>query len=100
MRFTLLIALLLAACCGHAADADTPSDESGAIHFRVEIDAPRHYRQLLEEGLDLVRWQRAERVTMPLLERLVAEAQKETTEALAADGYFSAQVSTRIERRP
>jgi translocation and assembly module TamA len=100
MRLILLIALLLAACAGRAADTGsepTPID-AGPIHFRVVIEAPRHYRQILEQGLDLVRWERDERVTLPLLERLVAEARKETTEALAAEGYFSARVDSRIEK--
>ena len=55
---------------------------------------------MLEEGLDLARWQRDSRVTMPLLERLAAEARKAAAEALAADGYFSANVLSRIETAP
>jgi translocation and assembly module TamA len=46
-----------------------------------------------------VRWQRDERITMPVLERLVAEARKATTEALAAEGYFSPDVRAAIETR-
>ena len=52
------------------------TEESAPVHFRVVIEAPRSYRKLLEAGLDLVRWQRDARVTMPLLQRLVAEARK------------------------
>lgn len=67
------------------------------MHFRVVIEAPRAHRQMLTKGLDLVRWQHDARVTMPLLERLAAEARKAAAEALAADGYFSAKVDSRIE---
>jgi len=71
--------------------------EPATVRFRVVIEAPRAYRKTLEDGLDLARWQRDERVTMPLLERLVAEARKAAAETLAADGYFSANVQSRIE---
>lgn len=102
MRSAIGVVLLLAASVGSPALAqvsDALSSESAPVHFRVVIDAPRPYRQLFEQGLDIVRWQRDERVTMPLLERLVAEARKVTADAMAADGYFSANVTSRIETR-
>jgi translocation and assembly module TamA len=80
------------------APADPPSDIDTRLHFRVEIDAPRPLKSLLEGGLDLVRWQREERMTLGLLQRLVAEARIETERAAAAEGYFSAVVATAIER--
>ena len=83
-------------------DAGTPEatpQEPMPIRFRVVIDAPRPYEKMLRDGLDLVRWQRDERVTLPVLERLVAEARRATTEALAAEGYFSPDVRTEIETR-
>lgn len=76
------------------------SPEPATVRFRVIVEAPRAYKKVLEEGLDLARWQRDERVTMALLERLVAEARKATAETLAADGYFSANVQSRIEAAP
>lgn len=80
-----------------AAPAEAFPDEPAPIRFRVVIDAPRPYKEMLETGLDLVRWQRDSRVTMPILERLVGEARKAAAEALAADGYFSAEIDTRID---
>ena len=77
-----------------------PSDsaeEQKPLRFRLEVDAPRAYRKLLEERLPLSRWEKSERVTLPLLERLVAEARREATEALATDGYFSAKVTSTID---
>jgi translocation and assembly module TamA len=53
---------------------------------------------MLERGLDLVRWQNEERMTVGLLHRLVAEARAETERAAAAEGYFSAAVHTAIEK--
>jgi translocation and assembly module TamA len=98
------IALLNAAMAwisspGALAQSSQPAvDESTPIRFRVVVNAPRPYEKLFEGGLDLVRWQDAERVTLPLLERLVAEARKSAAEALAADGYFSAEIETSIEK--
>ena len=75
----------------------TIPDAPATIHFRVVIEAPRPYRQMLEQGLDISRWQGEQRVTMPLLERLVGEARKAAAEALAADGFFDAKVDSRID---
>jgi translocation and assembly module TamA len=119
LRNALLIVLAAAMLAAGPATAQEPAGAEGTemrtpeetapvealpqepppIRFRVAIDAPRRYAKMLEEGLDLVRWQRDERVTMPVLERLVAEARKATIEALAAEGYFSPDVRADIERR-
>jgi translocation and assembly module TamA len=98
--------LTAAVCCTaavvHAEEGGTPdiskSNEPDAFRFAVDIDAPKPIAALLEKGLDLVRWAAESRVTTPLLERLVAEARTATRDALAADGYFSAQVATEIQR--
>jgi translocation and assembly module TamA len=97
MRFVLAVFLVLAFAVARAQAPESLQQESAPIHFRVVIEAPRSHRQMLEKGLDLVRWQRDERVTMPLLQRLVAEARKATAEALGSEGYFSAKVESRIE---
>lgn len=67
------------------------------LQFRVVIEAPLLMKAKLERGLDLVRWQREERMTPALLQTLVAEARVETERAAAAEGYFSAVVRTSIE---
>jgi translocation and assembly module TamA len=100
LSFSARLALVLA---GLVNAAPAPAQESAAlqepapIRFRVVIDAPRPYEKLLEQGLDIVRWQRDERVTLPLLERLLGEARIAAAEALAAEGYFSAEVRTQID---
>lgn len=100
MRFASLLLLAFASAVSvpsRAQAPDAPLEEPATVRFRVVVEAPREYRRALEEGLDLARWQRDERVTMPLLERLVAEARKAAADALAADGYFSANVQSRLE---
>lgn len=103
----LMVAWALPSAAQEQPSADAPApiqdapitipDAPATIHFRVVIEAPRRYRQMLENGLDIFRWQGAQRVTMPLLERLVGEARKDAAEALAADGYFDAKVDSTID---
>lgn len=99
MRILLIVLLSIAAAWPARAQSPEPAVvEPTPVRFKVVIEAPREFRKMLEEGLDLARWQRDERVTMPLLERLVTEARRAAAEALAAHGYFSADVKSRIER--
>jgi translocation and assembly module TamA len=98
---SFLIGFLVASAAGAQsgdAPADAPAATPKAVRFRVEIDAPKPLKAMLERGLDLVRWQKDERMTPDLLERLVAEARAETERAAAAEGWFSAKVETAIER--
>ncbi|HSQ04472.1 MAG TPA: POTRA domain-containing protein, partial [Burkholderiales bacterium] len=92
----LLLGWLLASSAGPAQPAQAES--APALRFNVVIDAPRAIRTQLEEGLDIVRWQHDQRMTPELLERLVDEARAATQQALAADGYFSAEVRAQITR--
>ncbi len=98
-----LCSAMMGICLGFAAaDIRAQANESGIdeatpIQFRLAVDAPRPYEKLLESSLDLARWQGTQRVTAPLLQRLVAEARVKAAEALAAEGYFSAKVDARID---
>lgn len=83
------------ACC--AAPPSPPvTGPDQRFRFVVEIDAPHAIAGTLKEGLDLARWAADAEVTLPLLERLVAEARAATRDALAADGYFSPRIDTDI----
>lgn len=95
-----LLAAVVMSAAVHAQGAELSPAGPPTVSFRVVVEAPKPYRKMLEEGLDLARWQSDSRVTMPLLERLAAEARKAAAEALAADGYFSARVLSRIETPP
>lgn len=94
--FGLLLASLAFARCARAQDEPAPPLPA-ATRFRVVIEAPRPYQRMLEDGLDLVRWQRDQRMTPELLERLVAEARTAVEQAMAAEGYFEPKVRTAIE---
>ncbi|MGZ9014721.1 MAG: POTRA domain-containing protein, partial [Burkholderiales bacterium] len=99
LAFLALIATAWAPAVRAQALAGAP-EASAPVRFRVLVEAPRPYQKMLEEGLDIVRWQRDERVTMPLLERLVSEARAAAAEALSAEGYFDAKVNAHIETQP
>jgi translocation and assembly module TamA len=78
--------------------SEPPEAPEPALRFRVVVEAPKALKDMLEGGLDLVRWQKEERMTRSLLERLVTEARAEAERAAAAEGYFSAGVATAIEQ--
>jgi translocation and assembly module TamA len=85
------------ACCAALLAASVRAQE-GEIKYRVEIEAPKELRELLEKGLQLERWQTDALMTPELLRRLADEAVAEATEAAAAQGYFSARVSYSLDR--
>ena len=67
------------------------------LDYRVEIDAPRELKQVLEKGLNIVRWRGDPEMDDERLKRLVDEAIRESREAAATDGYFSAHVQAQID---
>lgn len=67
------------------------------VKYRVEIAAPLALVEPLRSGLDLYRWQGYETMTPELLRRLMAEAEAEAREILAANGYFSPAVSATLD---
>jgi translocation and assembly module TamA len=85
--------LLLLALAGAAAPA-----RAAGLHYRVELEAPADLTKVLKSGLNLVRWQDDPQMTEDQLKRLVDDALRETREAAATEGYFSAQVEARIDR--
>ena len=77
-----------------------PAEGAAPMRFRVVMDAPKPLAGTLERGLNLMRWQHDEQMTLDLLQRLVGEARSEVERALAAEGYFSPTVRTAIEPHP
>jgi translocation and assembly module TamA len=97
---TLVAALVLLSAVAHAESARTPEGDGAYLRFRVVLDAPKPLAAMLEQGLVLMRWQRDERMTLDLLQRLVTEARTEVERAVAAEGYLSPTVRTAIEMQP
>ncbi len=83
------LGLLLAMTCAPALGA--------GLEYRVRIEAPKALEKILQEGLNLVRWQNDPEMSAEQLERLIGEAVREAREAAATEGYFSAQVEASID---
>jgi translocation and assembly module TamA len=90
--------VLALACCALAFCAPARAQAEGEVKYRVEIEAPKELREMLEKGLQLERWQTDALMTPELLRRLADEAVAEATEAAAAQGYYSARVSYALDR--
>jgi len=78
-----------------AALAATPA--WAKLDYRVEIEAPRELKTTLEKGLNIVRWRLDPEMDEDRLKRLVEEAVRESREAAATDGYFSARVQAEVD---
>ena len=91
-RTWLVLVCFLLAAASRAAAADEEY-----LKYKVEISAQGHLARLLHDELDLVRWEGHETMTPELLARLVAEARMQAANILAAHGYFTPQIESRIE---
>jgi translocation and assembly module TamA len=90
-----LLALLAAgSACASRADAN---EASPYIAFNVAIEAPAPLQQPIERGLNIRSWQGFEYVTPELLDQLAEAARQQTRNTLETEGYFAADISTRID---
>lgn len=80
-----------------AAGAFGPALAQAQPAYRIEIEAPPELRSMLQEGLSLPRWQNDPEMTPELIEPLLDEAVREAREAAATEGYFSANVTAKID---
>jgi translocation and assembly module TamA len=67
------------------------------LEYNVEIDAPKELKDRLQKGLNLLRWRLDPEMNAERLKRLVEEAVRESKEAAATEGYFSAAVSSEVD---
>ena len=71
---------------------------SDTLRYKVVVVAPSELKPLVENAVDLVRWQSYEDMTELLFDRLAREAIEQAREAAAADGYFSANAEIAVDR--
>jgi translocation and assembly module TamA len=90
----LLWALALAHGIAHAAVAP----EAAPLRYRIEVQGPKELAGMLKDGLQLARWQHDPGMTPELLDRLLEESIAHAKEAVATEGYFSAQIRGAIDR--
>lgn len=83
--------------------AATARRRASALVWQLKVDAPAPLDELLTEYLELARFQRERadndklRISRNELRRLVISAPDEARGLLEAEGYFGAQISTRVD---
>ncbi|MCH8178443.1 MAG: BamA/TamA family outer membrane protein [Proteobacteria bacterium] len=68
--------------------------------WRLVVDAPAPLDRLLEDNLDLARFQKDAAVSRGELRRLVAAVPQQARSLLDAQGHFAAEVRTRVQEGP
>jgi translocation and assembly module TamA len=94
VTYPIVLALGLASC---ALGAPALADDAEQA-YRVEIVAPAPVKAAVERSLDLVRWQSYAEITPEFFDLLVADARSQARDAAEAQGYFSAKVTSDIDR--
>jgi len=79
-------------------EAPSAAAKADGLRYRVTIDAPGDLPGLLTASVDLVRWQTYEEMTESLFDALTAKAIDEAKEAVATEGFFSADVAIDVDR--
>lgn len=97
LQFLMAVLFICVACAAFAQDDAQPPREP-FVNYRVQVDAPPQLAGMLRDGLSIVRWQQDREMTAGQLERLVDEAVRQAREAVATEGYFSAEVVGSIDR--
>ena len=67
------------------------------VQYRVAIEAARPIEKLLEDNLDLLRWQDNPRLDLEQLQRLVKAAPEQAKVLIATEGYYSPNVTAGID---
>ncbi len=63
----------------------------------MEVAAPLALKSVIQDNLDIVRWQDYAELTPEVLELLLAETKAQTRETMEAEGYFSATVGVDVD---
>ncbi|TCV89058.1 autotransporter assembly complex protein TamA [Sulfurirhabdus autotrophica] len=76
------------------------ADENQAIfHYDIQLAIPDAQRKLLEDNLDLYRWQNSERMDDIQLKRLVKLAPDQIREFLGTEGYYSPRIEANVAHK-
>jgi translocation and assembly module TamA len=87
-RAAMLLAGAMLACA--------PAGAEG-LRYRVRIEAPHPLATLLEQNLDLERFRGNARIDREQLQRMVRVAPAQIRTLVATDGYYSPEVSVRLD---
>src|SRR4249919_2730675 len=67
------------------------------IQYRVDIEAPKDLRELLEKHLDVARRASEEKINADEVRRLFARAPERIRALVATEGYFSPRIDSRLD---
>lgn len=97
----ILAQIVLTVCIAPALVSAAMAQEAPApaISYTVRIDAPRQLESLLEDNLDLVRFQGNAKMTMDQLQRLVKVTPDQAKTLLETEGYYSAKVTAGLDEK-
>ncbi|MFC3108478.1 autotransporter assembly complex family protein [Undibacterium arcticum] len=70
---------------------------AAAADYEVRIDAPDTLRALLEKNLDIVRWRGNPRIDAEQLQRLVQAAPEQIRTLVATEGFYTPEITSRID---
>lgn len=74
----------------------SPQLIAAEINYRVDIQAPRHFRSLLKEQLELAKRQGARLVDEDRLQKMYRETPDRIRELMATEGYFSPRIDVTL----
>ncbi|QLG87867.1 outer membrane protein assembly factor [Chitinibacter bivalviorum] len=89
LRALPLFCAIVIASPAWAAEAD--------FRYRIELDAPSSVSGLLEQHLNIYKWQKKNRLTVELLHRELNSLPNDAHDLLATQGYFDAKITTRLD---
>ena len=76
-------------CCISFAFAQT-------FTYRVEIDAARPYQKLLEENVDITKWQGNPEMTLDFLKSVFSKTPEQIKTLMASAGYYDPQIDSSL----
>lgn len=92
-QIVLAVCFLLGMQTSHAQEAAAPA----AVHYEVQVNAPRALGDLLRDNLDLERWKDNPRIDMAQLARMVKDAPEQARQLVETEGYYSPRIEARLD---
>jgi translocation and assembly module TamA len=71
--------------------------QAQTLNYKIFIDAPDAFEELLENNLDLFRWRGNPRLDRDQLQRLIKLAPEQVKTLIATEGYYTPQVSAALD---
>lgn len=74
-----------------------PARAADGLVYDVDLQVPEAQRKLLQNNLDLFRWRGNERMDEVQMQRLVNQAPAQIRSLLATEGFYSAQIGSKLD---